>query len=89
MAQDYVDYLVKFSFDGLTLLEQEKIYQLLVKNLTVKEKEKMKIRVEDSVGGIHDPFNATGVMPDGTQCELCHYIDCRMCPKYQVFLERE
>lgn len=89
MADKYSNYLVKFSFQGLSLLEQEKIYQILMSNLSVKTKEKMKIKVEDTVGGIHDPFNGTGTMPDGTQCKQCYYIDCQMCPIYQVKIERE
>lgn len=76
-----IGYEVIFSLENLTLYEQEKIYQILIKNLSFDQKSKLKIKVIDPVNGTHFVFEDRGIQPNGTECKVCKRVDCRNCFK--------
>lgn len=82
-------YKVEFSIEGQTIAEQERIYQLLMKNLSQQQKDNLKICVTDLIGGKHNIFDRTGVTPDGENCKQCDMISCKDCRKYKIILERK
>lgn len=76
-------YKVTFSVEGITLKEQEEIYDLLRKNLSFDMKDHFDIVVEDPVGGKHYLWRDTGINPDGKECKKCATINCAMCYHYK------
>ena len=82
-------YSVVFKLNNLTLVQQHKVYELLMKNLSFEEKAGLEIEVIDFLGGKHYPLTNKGVMPDKTKCEYCINIDCSECLFYQVKKEME
>ncbi len=76
-------YKVTFSVEGITLREQEEIYDLLRKNLSFDMKDYLSITVEDPIGGKHNLWEDNGVKPNGEICKKCTFVDCQYCIKYR------
>lgn len=87
MASKKATYKVEFSFDGLSLAEQDRLYKVLGSVLSQDLKDHMNIKVTDLVGGAHDIFSNKGVRPDGIVCEKCPYVDCGDCKLWKKVLE--
>ena len=87
MASKKATYKVEFSFDGLSLAEQDRLYKVLGSVLSQDLKDHMNIKVTDLVGGTHDIFSNKGVRPDGIVCEKCPYVDCADCKLWKKVLE--
>lgn len=79
MASKRATYKVEFSFDKLSLAEQDRLYRELIGILDFSLKDKLNLKVTDLVGGTHDPLASTGVRPDGVECAKCGYVDCATC----------
>ena len=79
MANKRATYKVEFSFDGLSLAEQDRLYKVLGSVLSQDLKDHMNIKVTDLIGGAHDIFSNKGVRPDGVICGNCPYVDCADC----------
>lgn len=79
MANKKATYKVEFSFDGLSLAEQDRLYRVLGSVLSQDLKDHMNIKVTDLIGGAHDIFSNKGVRPDGVICDNCPYVDCADC----------
>ena len=69
MANKRATYKVEFSFDGLSLAEQDRLYRVLGSVLSQDLKDHMNIKVTDLIGGAHDIFSNKGTRPDGIVCE--------------------
>ena len=87
MASKKATYKVEFSFDGLSLAEQDRLYRVLGSVLSQYLKDHMNIKVTDLFGGAHDIFSNKGVRPDGIVCEKCPYVDCADCKLWKKVLE--
>ena len=87
MASKKATYKVEFSFDGLSLAEQDRLYRVLGSVLSQDLKDHMNIKVTDLFGGAHDIFSNKGVRPDGIVCEKCPYVDCADCKLWKKVLE--
>ena len=87
MASKKATYKVEFSFDGLSLAEQDRLYRVLGSVLSQDLKDHMNIKVTDLFGGAHDIFSNKGVRPDGIVCEKCPYVDCGDCKLWKKVLE--
>lgn len=81
-------YDVKFYVKGLSLHEQQNLYNLLMANLTYTQKDNFTVEITDSIGGKHNIINNTGMMPDKTLCTVCNLIDCNECPRYSFYLKK-
>ena len=82
-------YKVTFSIDNLTLYEQNQIYNLLNK-LDFNLKDNMNILITDPIGGIHDPLNRIGIMPNKNKCKLnCIRVNCSDCPEWNSVISKE
>ena len=79
MASKRATYKVEFSFNGLTLAEQDQLYNKLISILDFSLKDKLNLKVTDLIGGTHDPLAGTGVRPDNVECAKCGYVDCALC----------
>ena len=78
---------VDFSIPGLTLLEQERLYQYLIAGLDYNQREKLNITVTDSIGGRHRVWENTGETPEGYHCPVCKEVDCAKCKTYERLLD--
>lgn len=76
-------YKVNFSVDGVSLKQQEEIFNAVQKILNEEERKFMTMEIEDVVGGRHDFLNQTGIKPSGELCKRCISIDCRLCIDYK------
>ena len=79
MASKRATYKVEFSFDKLSLAEQDRLYRELIGILDFSLKDKLSLKITDLIGGAHDPLANTGVRPDGVECAKCGYVDCALC----------
>jgi hypothetical protein len=79
MALKRATYKVEFSFNDLSLAEQDRLYRKLYSILDFDLKDRMAINVTDLLGGQHDVFLNKGVRPDGVACEKCGDVDCARC----------
>lgn len=80
-------YQVEFSIDGLSLLEQEKIYQQVVAILDYNQREKLHITITDPIGGKHYVWDGSGETPEHFFCKKCHEFSCDRCKTYSRLLE--
>lgn len=87
MANKRATYKVEFSFDGLSLAEQDRLYRVLGSVLSQDLKDHMNIKVTDLIGGAHDIFSNKGTRPDGIICEKCPYVDCADCKLWKKVVE--
>jgi hypothetical protein len=76
-------YKVVFSVSGLSMKQQQEIYDLLRKNLSFDMKDCLSIMVEDPVGGKHNIWDDNGIKPNGEICKKCSFIDCQFCIRYK------
>ena len=76
-------FTVVFSVGGISMKQQQEIYDLLRKNLSFDMKDYLSITVEDPIGGKHNLWEDNGVKPNGEICKKCLFIDCRNCIKYK------
>lgn len=81
MGRKRARYKVRIEVEALTLSELDSIYKEL-QRLTVQVKDSLKVEVEDTVGGTHNIYEETGVMPTGEKCQKCIRLTCIDCPKY-------
>ena len=75
-------YQVEFSIDGLSLLEQEKIYQQVVAILDYNQRGKLHITITDPIGGKHYVWDGSGETPEHFFCKKCHEFSCDRCKTY-------
>ena len=75
-------YKVDFSIDNLSLVEQQKIFEAVIKKLDFNQRQDLHITVTDSVGGKHFIWDGYGIDPTGTKCINCKTIECDGCPVY-------
>lgn len=87
MANKRATYKVEFSFDGLSLAEQDRLYRVLGSVLSQDLKDHMNIKVTDLIGGAHDIFSNKGTRPDGVICDNCPYVDCADCKLWKKVVE--
>ena len=87
MANKRATYKVEFSFDGLSLAEQDRLYRVLGSVLSQDLKDHMNIKVTALIGGAHDIFSNKGVRPDGIICDNCPYVDCAGCKLWKKVVE--
>ncbi len=80
-------YNVEFGFEGLSLIEQERIYQKLISILDQDMKDRLHIKVTDLNGGQHDIFYNKGLRPDGVECNNCYSVDCAKCSVWKKINE--
>lgn len=76
-------YTVVFSVNGISMMQQQEIYDLLRKNLSFDMKDCLNITVEDPIGGKHNLWEENGVKPNGEICKECSFFDCQYCVKYR------
>lgn len=89
MASKRATYKVEFSFNGLSLAEQDRFYKKLMSILDFDLKDKLDIKVTDLIGGTHDVFMNKGIRPDGISCDKCNYVDCAFCSVWKKIKELE
>jgi hypothetical protein len=89
MTNKLSGFQVDFSIANLSMNEQEKIYNLLVKNLTFQQKDNLHICITDPIGGKHYIYEDTGIMPNGINCDKCYNIECARCKSYIKEEERK
>lgn len=87
MGNKHATYKVEFSFDKLSLAEQDRLYRKLTSILDRDLKDRMEIKVTDLHGGVHDVFSNKGTRPDGITCENCLYVECGECKVWKKILE--
>ena len=83
MRKNSGSYKVVFQIEGITLRQQQEIYDLLRKSLSFSMKDHFSITVEDSVGGRHNLWENTGTKPNGDFCKNCTFVDCQYCIEYK------
>ena len=80
-------YKVEFSFDNLSLAEQDRVYQKLMGVLDRPLKDALRINITDLIGGQHDPFYNKGIRPDKIECINCYNVDCASCKVWNKVLD--
>ena len=87
MANKRATYKVEFSFNGLSLAEQDRVYRKLLSVLDRDLKDRLELKVTDLLGGEHDIFSNRGVRPDKVVCESCPYVECGDCKIWKKVVE--
>lgn len=77
-------YKVEFSVDNLTLVEQDKLFKTLIKELDYDGRMALHVTVTDALGGKHFVWDNTGIDPNGTKCDKCKLVDCNGCAMYKM-----
>lgn len=81
-------YRVNFSISGLTLSEQQKVFDTVLKQLNYNQRQNFHITVTDSLGGVHYIWDDKGVDPSGTPCKNCKLVDCTGCAVYEERMKK-
>lgn len=76
-------YKVDFSIDNLSMVEQQEIFEAIIKKLDFNQRQDLHITVTDSIGGKHFIWDDKGIDPNGINCPRCKDIDCCGCLIYQ------
>lgn len=76
-------YKVDFSIDNLSIIEQQEVFEAIIKKLDFNQRQDLHITVTDSIGGKHFIWDDKGIDPNGINCPRCKDIDCCDCLIYQ------
>ena len=74
---------VEFTMNDLSLYEQQEVYNILAKYLSINAKSKLHIVVTDPINGKHEVWNNRGIDPNGMVCKKCVQVDCTNCSVYK------
>ena len=75
-------YKVDFSIDKLTMAEQQKVFEAVIKCLDYSKRQDLHVTVTDYLGGQHFIWDNQGISPDGIGCKHCNMISCADCIIY-------
>lgn len=76
-------YNVNFSITGLSLKEQQHIFETVLAQLDYNQRLNFHIEVVDYLGGKHYIWDGTGIDPNGVKCNKCNLINCDECNLYK------
>lgn len=76
---------VDFSIKGLSLAQQNKLFQEVIKNLDYNARQNLHITVTDYCGGKHFIWEGSGVDPNGNLCSKCTSVCCENCPTLSMY----
>lgn len=79
---------VDFSIEGLTLTDQQAIFDSILPRLTYNQRQSFHITVTDPLGGVHYIWDDKGVDPSGAPCKNCKLVDCTGCAVYEERMKK-